>query len=286
MIILNEKKYAQYIYENKILDTKPFVTISLLAKYLIQVKQLSDKDVICEIDNFMTETYPGYIENEWYEIIQKSIKSAYVYNLIEIESIPITDKEIRKVESLESERLEKLAFSILCLTKYQSMKFSTDMHWTDKNMTLNQIFKFANVTCRKDERIKLLRELGLKGMINIGYKQSNFSCNYIESGTTLLEISDNNIGMTDLGNQYLVFKGTGYFCEKCKCYVRKKNGKYCTDCSGYKPKLIKIVKCIECGYQFNVSSRDNKTCRCEECNKLYKNNYQKELMKIRRNPSC
>ena len=66
MIILNELKYAKYVYDNKILDDKPSFTISLLCKYFIQVLNMSEMETVIAIDNFMKETYPllEYYENK------------------------------------------------------------------------------------------------------------------------------------------------------------------------------------------------------------------------------
>ena len=76
MIILNELKYAKYVYDNKILDDKPSFTISLLCKYFIQVLNMSEMETVIAIDNFMKETYPNYIDSEWYTVILKNVKNA------------------------------------------------------------------------------------------------------------------------------------------------------------------------------------------------------------------
>ena len=44
----------------------------------------------------------------------------------------------------------------------------------------------------------------------------------------------------------------------------------------------KAVQCVDCGEWFEVGIKNNKTCRCLNCQKEYRNNYQKELMKKRR----
>lgn len=44
----------------------------------------------------------------------------------------------------------------------------------------------------------------------------------------------------------------------------------------------KEVQCIDCGEWFEVGIKDSRTCRCLGCNKEYRNNYQKNLMKKKR----
>lgn len=44
----------------------------------------------------------------------------------------------------------------------------------------------------------------------------------------------------------------------------------------------KEIQCIDCGEWFEVGIKDTRTNRCEQCQKEYRNNYQKELMRKRR----
>lgn len=71
-------------------------------------------------------------------------------------------------------------------------------------------------------------------------------------------------------------------CQKCGAYFEKEKStnnkrdasksqkyrlkrKYCDYCAKYHKRTKKIVICIDCGKEFVVKSRDNRTCRCEEC---------------------
>jgi len=70
-------------------------------------------------------------------------------------------------------------------------------------------------------------------------------------------------------------------CMKCGKRVGKGilvNNK-CRQCREKEIKCgVKIIKCIDCGEEFEVSSKNTKTCRCEKCRKKQYNEYQKELM--------
>ena len=65
--------------------------------------------------------------------------------------------------------------------------------------------------------------------------------------------------------------------------VRKtsKNKKYCKECVKHNPYYIplktKKIVCIDCGIEFEVESKNTKTCRCENCqhenNKKIKRKY-------------
>lgn len=242
MIILNELKYAKYVYDNKILDDKPSFTISLLCKYFMQVLNMSEMETVIAIDNFMKETYPNYIDSEWYTVILKNVKNANKYKLLEVESINITKQEIKTIQSLNNEVYEKIAFTILCLSKFQHIRNNTTEYWTDKNMSLSQLKKYANVSLNKDKLIDALHNLCSTDIIRIGYRTSNYNCNFVdEESEVVITITDDDIGMRDLGNQYLRYLHKGYFCKNCGKFVRKvkskkltKNNervkKYCNKC--------------------------------------------------------
>lgn len=295
MIILNELNYAKYIYENKILDDKPSYTISLLCKYFIQVLKLSEIETVVEIDKFMKDTYPNYIDSEWYTVILKNIKNANKYPLLTIESINITKDELKTIQNLNNETYEKLAFAILCLSKYQHLRNNSEEYWTDKNCSISQLKKYANLSLNKEKMIDALYNLCSTGVIRIGFRSSNYHCNFVsEDSDVVVKISDEEIGMVDLGNQYLNYLNKGYFCEKCGKFTKKqkskrltktteRNKKYCNSCSKYMRKVIKTINCIDCGIEVIVQPNNKRTIRCEACQKLNRKKQKHDYYKQRNN---
>ena len=45
----------------------------------------------------------------------------------------------------------------------------------------------------------------------------------------------------------------------------------------------KAIQCIDCGEWFNVGIRDNKSCRCSECNAEYKREQTRQRVQKYRN---
>jgi hypothetical protein len=74
-------------------------------------------------------------------------------------------------------------------------------------------------------------------------------------------------------------------CQKCGKRFEKINAneKYCINCRGYEPIETKIIHCVDCGKKIIVDGIVKKQDRCSDCYKKYRNNYQKELMRKRRN---
>lgn len=55
-------------------------------------------------------------------------------------------------------------------------------------------------------------------------------------------------------------------CKKCRQKEAKNN------------KGMKIIKCVDCGKEFKVSIKNNKTDRCDFCKKIYSNDYHRKYM--------
>lgn len=51
----------------------------------------------------------------------------------------------------------------------------------------------------------------------------------------------------------------------------KQNNRFkCDKCNTYQPIGTKIIKCIDCGKEVVVDSKDNETCRCEDHRRTHK----------------
>ena len=48
-------------------------------------------------------------------------------------------------------------------------------------------------------------------------------------------------------------------------------------------KKTKMIQCIDCGEWIEIDANNSKTCRCEKCTKLHRRNYQREIMRKRKN---
>ena len=71
------------------------------------------------------------------------------------------------------------------------------------------------------------------------------------------------------------------YCEHCGRRFRKNSNsaKLCPSCRGYQPIQHKTLTCIDCGKEFVVDSKANKSCRCQECYKVYRRNYKNQKEK-------
>lgn len=70
-------------------------------------------------------------------------------------------------------------------------------------------------------------------------------------------------------------------CEKCGVRFLRDTPqkKLCSDCDKYIPIGIKTVKCIDCGTEFEVSAKDNESCRCVNCKTEHNKKVRREQNK-------
>lgn len=78
--------------------------------------------------------------------------------------------------------------------------------------------------------------------------------------------------------------GDSKLCEQCRIRFTPTapNQRLCDTCGSYQPQGTKIIKCVDCGKEVEVDSKDNSTDRCEECYRIYRKKYKAIKEKERR----
>ena len=146
----------------------------------------------------------------------------------------------------------------------------------------------AGVNCSRKLRARKIGTLIREGYIRYAVPIGNLNIQVLfvnDDDDKKLLIYDFRV----LGNEYLYHNGGNYIrCAECGKLVKNNkygNKKYCSECAAYNPQETKQVTCVDCGKVFTVDANNNRTCRCDNCQKVYRNNYQKELMR-RKRMSC
>ena len=285
MIVVNENEYAQIRIKNKDIGDNVYTTLSILAKYYYS-QGMKRKAVCIELQNFLEVAYPKYAINKsyWTEIIEKTTTKNAKEKLFESDGVWITESEWEKILTLGNKILGKLAFTLLCIAKINNQRSSSNNNWV--NMDIKEIYKLANISCNTDLRAKRIGTLIHSGLAEFAKRVDNLNLKVLfvddESKKKFL-VND----FRDLGNEYLYRIGENYIrCAECgKLIKNNKNGtkKYCNTCAAYTPQEIKQIRCVDCGKILTIGATNNRTCRCNDCQKKYRNNYQKELMRKKRN---
>ena len=285
MLIMNETRAAEKIISDKTVGKgKPMQDINLLARYFLTYpnengKFPTKKELTVTLQEYLKGQYDDYQSIKWQELIEKAIKRAKTSPIIDLEYIPVTQKELDIIKDISNKKLEKLAFTCLVVAKYYNLRSPSNNGYV--NLDYSSLFKLARVTATTYEQPLLLNDLKQKGLVQRCKKvdNPNFKVLFINDDSDIVLMVED---MRELGYTYLEYLGEPFIrCAGCGILMRKKNNvmKYCKSCGCYQPKVVKTVTCVDCGKEIVVSSKDTETCRCDECYKNYRNNYRKEFMR-------
>lgn len=287
-LILNEKKYAEKMLELGEFNPKDLGSVvALLTRYMYQEKY-TQKEIYNNIEEFATKVVPEFDINTWYSFIDKCISKAKKRDLLKIDYVPVTQKELDTIKALKNPVRERLVFTLLVIAKFNNLKSETNNNWI--NYSMDVFFKLARVTCKVDERPNMLYDLKEAGLLEVSKKITHFNIRvtFVDNESDpVLKITD----MRELGYQYqeLGVKSKIKRCKRCGIPYKVKSSKggtpYCTDCQkNPSDERIKIISCESCGSKFLTSSKNNRTSLCFTCQ--YKKNQEKKrnfIRNLRRN---
>lgn len=279
MIILNEKDYAEDCLRKHEINTKPFQTLSILAKYYYYCKGFRYKKIVKLLTEYIERCYPNYVNNKmsWENTIDKLAKNVKKYTLYEIEGVSITSNEMSVIDALNNEVLKRLAFTLLCLAKLGNLRNINNNGWV--NNDAKEIFELARIACTAENRYVNLGMLGNLGLLEFPKRLDNLSARvtFIDpTGDEVLFVSD----FRELGYEYLNYKGGNFTrCSNCGKLFRNnkcKSKRYCNSCAHPEPMGTKRIRCVDCGKYITVSAKDNQTNRCNDCYAIYRRKYHRE----------
>lgn len=301
--IINERKFIDNIHNLELIDTKDsFRVLRVLAKHCYWDLGYKETRTIKALDKFMIEHVSDYNKFflsscnsrgiSYYEREFKKIyRFATKYPICCEDGFWITKTELKKIEELQNSTLERLAFVLLCYAKLKKLRYPNSTGWVSSKH-YRHIFKAgAKINCKLYDRDILLSKL-----IDTGYlkdrpipslekldymspreaekmekQQLDVQVTYIDDNTEKMIFVDD---WRELSYYYRRYRGENIIkCLKCGILMRgNKNNtkKYCNNCAGYQKIGEKTVTCIDCGKQFDVSAKDNRSTRCKDCAAIQK----------------
>lgn len=275
MIVINERRWAESILETGQLGDNPGLAAAVLARYFYHVEGLKRKKIFDKLNDLFSQLITDYNPVAWEKLLDKVSLQAKKRPLIEIDRIPVTKGEVSKIESLKLPRLRRLAFTMVVVAKYFDMINQNNNHWI--NLKWKELFKIACISMSVIEQADSYRTLIDAGVIEFSKKVGNTNARVL-----IMDNSEPEIYVDDLravGHRYQQYCGEPYFkCERCGVLTRQNkygNKKYCADCSK-KQIGMRHYKCIDCGKDMFVVSRNSSMIRCPECQKVARRLSNKE----------
>ena len=287
-IVLNEKTYAEDCIKNRTLGSKPFYTLTVLAKYYYSHFEYKKKKIIELLTDFLEKNYADYqlSKASWDESIERIAKNAGKHRLFEIDGVWITRAELDTIDEIHNKTLERLAFTLLCIAKLNNAKNPKNNGWI--NMSAKDVFTLARISCSASDRYVKLCQLNRMSLLEFPKRNDNLNnrVTFVNDDSEKVLFVDD---FRELGYVYRKYKGENYTkCHECGIIFKNNkygNKKYCPNCIAYIPKQYKSVLCIDCGKEFDINPKNNQTSRCDDCYAAYRRKYYKENKRKQRTKS-
>lgn len=273
------------INSNYVNTENPEDTIRDLARYNYHVLGMEKEDNYDAILAYMVKNSSDFYEEQYFKVIYRNIASAKKYKFRCVEPVKITRSEIDKITGLNDIRKEKIAFILLAMAKYYN-NVSSD-NGNRLYVSMSDLFKLSRVAIPCKERADYLHFAYQEGIliehtfVGTNLKVVGFVDNDSE---TAMELNEDDY--KELAYTYLNYKNGGYkHCKNCgRLFKMHKNSPgrlYCKEC-GQKEETnrLKAMKCIDCGNDFFVDSRNMTKCRCDDCQ--YEIDKEKTRQRVRR----
>ena len=235
-------------------------------------EKYTQKEIYNGIEEFASKIDSDFDINNWYSFIDKCIGKAKKRDLLNIDYIPITQKELDTIKEIKNPARERLAFTLLVIAKFNNLKSETNNNWI--NYSMDVYFNLARVTCKVDDRPYIIYDLKELGLVEVSKKITRFNIRitFVDNESDpVLKITD----MRELGYQYqnLGPKSKIKLCKRCgkpyKVKYSKGGSPYCTDCQNKSAKdETKLITCDCCGKEFIAVSKNNRSVLCSECQNI------------------
>lgn len=229
-VVLNEKECAMEALQRCVLDTKPSETLGRVAKYY-RAEGYRRSEIHSMLESFMLKCDPAINIVKWQDAIDRHIKDAERFPLIELDGVPVTQSELDVCNGLAGKQMRRLMFTLICLAKFYNAVSEKNNNWV--NSPDKEIFKMANVVTPIKRQSLMLNDLRETELIRFSRRVDNININVCcidNTGDPVLVITD----YRNLGYQYMRYCGEPYFeCASCGIVIKStgNNHKYCSECA-------------------------------------------------------
>ncbi len=298
----NELDYAKKIY-NDGFQTKHIPTeLRLVATYMRRYLDMKPKILREKMYEFCSTNIPNYNRAKHYKIINKAINQATKKGstLIKVDKILVYDFEIDYINKLDVlydikdyvYDCKKVVFTLLCqmklnkeISRIKNGTESKGIYFKGGNQKYNLLKKMSKIPDKIKINDDIIYELGQRGIVEIlfnGLIKLNFMEDISKLGGSkdASDVAIEIINYDNIGWYFDYYNNTQkmQLCKYCGQPFKqtKKDIMYCSEHKGYQPVGVKTIQCVDCGCDVEVSSLDNRTKRCDECQKEYVKTYDRE----------
>lgn len=228
-IIMNERAWCEGIIEN-FHTGSTYDAIQRLARYYYTLGYKRN-DVVAKLEEYLVRYDRNISLVKWQDSIERCADNMDKRPLANIEYVPVTQKELDTIGSVQNISDQKVLFSLLCLTKYLNAVDSRNRDWC--RFELRDIFTLANLQMNVRRRGQVLARLRALGFVTFSHivDNTNLHAEYVDhDGDCVLKVQD----FRNLGFQYMGIHHDGYMrCSVCGLMIKRRSPaqKYCPACA-------------------------------------------------------
>ena len=259
-IVLNEHEWAEEMIRSRSLGKKPYETMRRIARYYID-SGMKRKEVRTLMDRFLLQCDPSASLAKWSDLLDSAFAYAAKYPAIHIDEIVITEPEMERIDSLNGSQVRRLAFTLLCLSKYWNLVTGRSDSWV--NSKDSDIMHMANIGTSIKRQSQMFHYLYQNGLVDFSKRVDNTNVKvlFASDGNVVLRVTD----FRNLGYQYMMYHGGPYFvCANCGTTTKRDNavakGSRGTVCNP-EGRGRKQIYCKECALQVMMQQKVNHAMR-------------------------
>ena len=231
-IVLHEREYAEQLLESDSLGQHPSETLTRIAKLCI-ANGYSKSDTRKILERHIVKCLPDANMLLWNELIEKDIRFASKYPLVDIDYVPVYSNELKICDSLDGVQMRRLMFTLICLARYSNMVNSMNNNWVNRQE--KDILNLANLEVSIKRRSLMFNALRDCGLIGFSHRVDNLNVNVKclsdpEVDILTMRITD----FRNLGYQYMCQSDVPSLrCSVCGATIPRKNNRqmYCRECA-------------------------------------------------------
>lgn len=252
-IVLNEYDLAEDTISSRSLGRRPVEALSRVAKYYY-ANGYRKQEIRKKLATLLLQSDPSASLCSWSGTLDRLAAGAGRYKLIRVEKVTVTCGELERIGELGGTQLRRLAFTLLCLSKYWDAANPRNNHWV--NSPDKEIMAMANIKTSVRRQSELFAALMEAGLIRFSRKVDNLNVCVLfsEDGKGELEV----VEFRNLGYQYSMHMGGAFFvCENCGLTVpadsqtKGRRRKYCRDCAA----LVKVRQNVDSMARYRAADR-------------------------------
>ena len=274
--LFNEQSAIENMINMHVVDNDNlFVTIKDLARYNYFVNNMEKDENYRSVLKYIQNNGTNINVENVYKIIDDCVQRAKKYPFKLVNEVCITKNELDFIKKLDNIKQEKIAFVLLASAKYYDA--TRDVKYHTSYMKNSDICKLARITIPVAERNIFMQFAYDLGVLSRHSRAASTEKKVLfvsedDNDEVVLRLKENDF--KDLAYTYLAYITPHKFrrCVICGGWMKRdlKNRQVCKECSekeDIEKNTIKEVQCVDCGRTVYVSILNNKSYRCEDCQK-------------------